>query len=406
MAILRYGIDSTACLEPAEGGTIVECGLPRGRPLRDLAAAVTEALNDPLQYPPFRHSTTPGDRVVLALGHGLPQPAQVAMAVIRSLVDAGVQPDGITLLQTEADAQAASEDPRWGLPEPIRQRVNLITHAPDHREKLAYLAASDAGEPIMLGRAIHDADLLVPIGCVQDEAAAGYWGIHGPIFPTFTDQKTLRRFRSPATLNAQGSQKRGLLREVDQMAWLLGINFTVQIVPGAAGSALHVVAGQSDAVGRRCRELYAAAWSGSVPRQASLVVAAIEGDAREQTWENLGRTLHTAATLVEDGGAIAVCCDLAEPPGPAVQRLAGARSPEAVLRRIRKERPVDALPAAQLARALDRSHVYLLSRLDPALVEDLDVVHVASADEITRLAGRHPSCILLANASRAVVAVE
>ena len=385
---------------------MVECGVPRGQPVDDLAAAVAEVLDDPLQYPPFRQSTTPGDRIVLALEHGLPQPAQVAMAVIRSLVDSGVHPDGIALLQTEADARAASEDPRWGLPDPIRQRVSLITHDSDHREKLAYLAASDVGEPIMLARAIHDADLVVPVGCVQPRGAAGYWGIHGPIFPTFTDQKTSRRFRSPATLNAQGSQKRGLLREVDQVAWLLGINFTVQIVPGGGASALHVVAGQSDAVDHRCRELYATAWSGSVPQQASLVVAAVEGDQRQQTWENLGRSLNTAAALVEDGGAIAVCCDLAESPGPAVQRLAGARSREAVLRRIRKERPVDALPAAQLARALDRSRVYLLSGLNSTLVEDLDVVHVASADEITRLVGRHPSCILLANASRAVVAVE
>ena len=62
MAILRYGIDSTVRLEPAEGGTMVECGVPRGRPLEDLAAALAEALDDPLQYPPFRQCTTPAIR--------------------------------------------------------------------------------------------------------------------------------------------------------------------------------------------------------------------------------------------------------------------------------------------------------------------------------------------------------
>ncbi|NQU21515.1 MAG: DUF2088 domain-containing protein [Candidatus Nealsonbacteria bacterium] len=406
MAILRYGIDSTARLEPPEGGTIVECGRPQGRPLADLTAAVTEALNDPLEYPPFLQSTTPGDRVVLALEYGLPQPAQIALAIIRSLVDAGVHPDGIAVLQPEADAQTDSEDPRHLLPEPIRERVNLITHDLDHREKLAFLATNDGGEPIMLARAIHDADLVIPVGCVQHEASAGYWGIHGPIFPTFSDRKTLRRFRSPAVLNTQSKRKRELLREVDQVAWMLGIQFSVQIVAGEADSVLHVVAGGSDAVGGRCRELHAAAWSGSMPQQAPLVVAALEGDRRQQSWENLGRALDAACALVDDDGAIVVCCDLAEPPGPAFQRLAGARSRDGVLRHIRKDRPVDTLPAAQLIQALDRCRVYLLSRLAPTLVEDIEVVHVASADELARLVGRHRSCILLANASRAVVTVE
>ena len=132
---------------------------------------------------------------------------------------------------------------------------------------------------------------------------------------------------------------------------------------------------------------------GRVPRRASLVVAAIEGGDTEQTWENLGRALESADALVEDGGAIAVCCDLAAAPGPGVQSMAAARSRRSALKRIRKDRPADALPAAQLARALDRDKVYLLSRLDPAIVEELEMIPIADGDELVRLARRHRSCI-------------
>jgi hypothetical protein len=109
--------------------------------------------------------------------------------------------------------------------------------------------------------------------------------------------------------------------------------------------------------------------------------------------------------LVEDGGSIAVCCDLAAPPGPAMQHLLAADSRRAALRRIGKQRPPDALPAAQLAEALKRGKVYLLSRLDPAVVEELDVIHVGAPEELARLVRRHPSCILLANAPRAMVSL-
>ena len=86
--------------------------------------------------------------------------------------------------------------------------------------------------------------------------------------------------------------------------------------------------------------------------------------------------------------------------------MAGARSRQAALRRIRKERPADALPAAQLARALDRGKVYLLSRLDPSLVDSLDMIHVEAPEELARLARRQKSCILLANAPQAEVKLQ
>lgn len=406
MAVLRYGADSSVRLEFAEGVTPTECGTPRGRPVGDLEAAVTDALDNPIDYPPLARSTTPGDRVVLALGQAVPHADQVAAAVIQALARAGVDPDGISVLRTRADREAGSGDPSRLLPEPLRERITLPVHDPDNRGRLAYLAATKSGEPILLNRAIHDADLVLPIGCLHGEATAGYYGLHSPVFPAFSDQRTVERFRSPGSLDANGSYKRELVEQVEEVAWLLGVNFTIQLVPAAGDRVLHVLAGQSEAVRRRSRRLYEAAWTWPVTRQASLVVAAIEGESRRQTWQEFGRALDAAVSLVEDGGSIAVCCELAEAPGAAMQRMVGAPSRHAALRRIRKERPSDALPAAQLARALDRGKVYLLSRLDPSLVDALEMISVAAPDELSRLARQHRSCILLANAPQVQVSVE
>ena len=246
--------------------------------------------------------------------------------------------------------------------------------------------------------ALHDADLVLPLGCLRDEATAGYFGIHSGIFPLFSDAKTIQRFRGFSSLNGQGKRRRELAAEVDHVAWLLGINFTIQVVPAAGDRVLHVLAGESGAVRRQGRELYRAAWSWPVPQRASLVVAAIEGGTSHQTWENVGRALQVAAQFAEDGGSIAVCCELDAPPGPAMQQMASTSSREAALRQVGKERPVDALPAAQLAQRLERDKVYLLSRLDESVVEDLDMIPIAGPDELARLVRRHPSCILLSNA--------
>ncbi|MFW6124769.1 MAG: hypothetical protein ACOC46_01365, partial [Pirellulales bacterium] len=121
---------------------------------------------------------------------------------------------------------------------------------------------------------------------------------------------------------------------------------------------------------------------------------------------NFGRALDSARRLVSENGAVAVCCELSAEPGPALQRMVGAPSRREALQEIRAAKPVDALPAAQLARALDEVSVYLFSGLDPAMVEELEMVPIKEAEELKRLVRRHGSCTVLNNATRAVVPVD
>ena len=405
-ATLRYGTDSSVRLELRDGVLLAECGAPRAEPLDDPGAATTRRLAEPLDYPPLARSTTPADRVVLPLGRDVPRAGEILAAAARSLVEAGVQPDGITVLRTEADAEAGLGDPRPWLSQRLTERISLLTHHPARRAELAYLASTETGDPIFLNRTITDADVVLPVGCFRDRSAAGHWGIHSAVFPTFSDQRTIERFRSPRSLDDRGHPKRRPAQIVDEVGWLLGVTLTMQVIPGPGDGLLDVLVGQTEAVRREARRLYDAAWRCSVPRRASLVVAAIEGGTTQQTWDNVGRALSAAGELVEDGGAIAICCDLAGEPGPAIQRLAASPRRRDAIEWIRKERPRDALAAALLAQALDRVTVYLLSRLDPSLVEDLQIAPIAGVGELVRLIGRHESCILLANAPHATVTPE
>jgi nickel-dependent lactate racemase len=247
---------------------------------------------------------------------------------------------------------------------------------------------------------------VLPIGCTRHWSTAGYHGVHTAIFPNFSDRSTLLRFRSLESVERPGRAKRQLAEEADQVGWLLGVAFTIQVVPGPGDRLLAVLAGEVGAIRRRGAQLYEKAWRFSVPRRASLVVAAIEGGADQQTWDNMGRALASAAELVVDGGAIALCSEIESAPGPAVAQLGGAAGREEAMREIRRRRPDDAQSAAQLSHALDRAQVYLLSRLDPSLVEDLEIAPIAEAEELVRLARRHDSCILVSNAPHALVRAE
>jgi hypothetical protein len=132
-------------------------------------------------------------------------------------------------------------------------------------------------------------------------------------------------------------------------------------------------------------------------------VAAISGGPGQQTWDNVGRALSAASRAAADGGAVVLCTELATEPGPAVCSLAQAEDLAEAERQIRRTCPPDALAAVELARVLDRTKVYLLSQLDESFVADLGVAPVSAGTEVARLARRHASCTVLANAQHARV---
>ena len=403
MVVLRYGNNSSMKIETAEDSGVLfpkkqgsACG---ESPSIDPYEATMAALAEPLDYPPLAKCATPGDRVVLALDRGVPRAAEVTAAVVRALVGSGVDADGISILLPQQEGKIESGDPCRLVDEGIRERIQVLVHEPDDRRQLAYLAADESAEAILINRALHEADVVLPIGCIRDNRAAGYFGIHGVVYPTFSDEKTIKRFRGLGSLDVAGDRKRELIAMVDNVAWLLGVMLTIQVVPCEGGEIAHVLVGESNAVLARGHELYDGLWRRTVSRQTDLVVAAIAGPSDFQTWENLGRAIDAAGSFVVEGGAIAVCCDLDTQPGPGVRHLAdGDASRDEAMRHVSHHRPPDALPAAQLASALNRNKVYLLSRLDSAAVEELDMVPLETPEELSRLIRQHPSCTLLPDA--------
>jgi nickel-dependent lactate racemase len=375
-------------------------------PLADPAAAVDAALGDPLNFPPLDRAIVPGDRIVLALEHDVPRAATLVAAVAAYLVRQGASPDHLIVLKTPSATAADESDPRQLLPDAWRDEVSLEVHSADTSGRLALLASSHDGKPVYLNRTLLDADLVLPIGCLRDEAAIGYYGRYGGLFPAFADSKAQQRYRKPAAPRTARQTIEAQREEIDEIGWLLGTQFTLQALPGGGGRLLRVLAGDIAEVFRVGQAAYSEAWGCGVPRRASLVVASLSGDPEQQTWENVGRALASASRVVAEGGAIALCTRLADQPGAAVASLSQADDLEEARKRIRKEAAIDALPATVLTRAMEQSRIYLLSQLDESVVEDLGMAPMTEPEDVERLARRHDSCIVLANAQYVVPSVE
>jgi nickel-dependent lactate racemase len=404
---------------------------PSGRAIADVQAATAEALAEPIDFPPLRMAVVPGDKIVLALEPGVPRAAALIAAVVEAVMQGGASAEDITILQTADDQQAGSSDPRAELPDAYGRQVRLATHHPGDRKDISYLGADEHDEPIYVSRHLFDADVVVPIGCASLDDALQYGGVRATLYPAFADQAAQERCRAAGVNGAvasntprQSARRSGgqLARqsatgtpkgsgvsqhEANHVAWLLGVLFSVQVVPGKGDSILHVLAGHLEVVLERGGELCRQAWAIDVPRRASLVVAALTGNVLQQTWDNVGRAIAAAQRVVNDNGIIALCTELSDAPGPGVRAAAGAQDLSQAQKRLHKQNPVDVAAAQQWAQALSRGRVYLLSGLDEEQVENVGAAHVAAAEEVGRLIDRSDSCLLIENAQFALpTAVE
>ena len=351
----------------------------------------------PLGALPLARAIVPGDQIVLALQPYLPQTPEVIAGIMQYLAEQGVEASQVTILHA-ADSSMSPADLLAELPSGGSTQPRLLLHDPTDRSQLAYLAADDAGLPLYLNRVLCDADVVLPVGWQRVLPASHKPNINRAVFPLFSGSPP-----KPRT-TTRGRKRRRPAIEVagePEILWLLGVQFCMQVVPGPAGSIRQVVAGGPQAVFETSQQLCAKAWQFTLPRRASLVVATIEGDRTQQTWRNLGNALAAAASVVAEGGAIAICCELEAAPGAAVAQLALAEDREAARQRARKQRLSDAKVVSQLLQAQNQARVYLLSRLDEELVEQLGMAYVAEAGEIARLAQRHASFIAISNAQYA-----
>lgn len=396
--VLHYGSQGSVALNLPDGALLTECAAPRGRPLERPGAAVAQALMDPLGFPSLARATVPGDRVTLAVGHSVPALGEVVRAVLQRLLADRIPPGNVTvLLSAAADAahRAALENL---LAESSFANVTLRRHDSDDRVQLSYLAATPGGRPIYLNRAVCEADVVVPIGCLRGHDSWGYHGIFGGLYPAFSDAATERRYRHPRLAWTDSPLCAKARRESDAVGWLLGSVFVVQLVPGGGDTVLHVLAGDPQAVAQRGEQLWHEAWHFDVPQRADLVVAGLGGNASEQTWDNVARALAAAERCVEADGTIALCTELEAEPGPALKSLSDCDEVRQALRRLDHPRGPDTLAATALVHARQSARLYLLSRLDDATVEDLGMAPVERAEDIARLVRRHKSCIVLSNA--------
>jgi nickel-dependent lactate racemase len=395
--LLEYGASQRWTWSPPGSATFVHHGGPE-RSVQ-IGPTVTDGLAEPLEFPPLASAIVPDDRVVLVVDRRVPGTAAIVAAIWRVLESAGVQPRDVCVLQPAALTHTELPDPRLVLPAAIRNEVQWHVHDATKEDACGYLASSASGERIYLSREVLEAEFVLPISVAEFDPLLGYRGPGAVFYPGLSTAAAFGKTLGQGHSELQPDDDRPLRQLVEEIVWLLGIQFAIQTIPHRhLGSAAAVLVGSVEAVARRAKKQLDRGWRVQRPARTDTVVAAVSSGDGATLWEDIGAAVESAQKLVTRGGRIVVLSDLAQTAGPGIELLRSQTSARGALQQLRTQTPPDWLAASRLASAADWASVYLLSRLEPAIVEELFLTPLESEKEAQRLLDMAENCVLLAGA--------
>lgn len=364
-------------------------------PEASLPELCRRALSQPLGVPELSRCVIPGDQVVVVVDAETPMLAEILLAVHEQLQ---LVPDGGVSLSLVLPPDPEGRSWEWlkeSLPLHVQQQMKLVLHDPSDRTQVSYVASSAAGERIYLNRLVSEADLIITIGLIRADKELGFRGTSSSLFPSLSDKETSLLVKASLTggKNVEGQSLREL---VDEIGWLLGTQFTVQVIPGPKGPAT-VLAGLPEEVFPTGCELIETTWSVSIEEEVPSVITSIPGG--PCAWKQFGQALQSVAEVVEQGGRIIVIADLDVPEGPAATLLRRSQDPEELLKPLRREPTQDSEEISQLIEASRKARIYLRSELPTELTEELGMFPLTNEEELQRLVTplEHPLVVPFAN---------
>ena len=350
--------------------------------------ATIAALRAPIDYPAMTAAIVPGDSVAVAVDPNTPQVLEILSAVIQMLQQSDA--DRISVVVGDEALAATME----AVKEVVGDAATVSLHHPSNREELRFLGPDASGHPIYLNRFLVDADFVLPITSGRSGDLDRQSDLHG-FFPAFSDSASrLRLFSRFSDFDSDAVDH-------NEPASLLGAQLILSVTSSEAGEAAAIIAGTTTGIRKHLQEIRYVP-DDNLP--TSLVVASLDGNEQQQTWQNVARAAAAAASRADTGGTIVVWTSLTDAPTACLMNISDESSelttPADNLAEEELPRWDPTLQPAYTLRKLAQEYRILLhSELRPEETEALGIGTLESDKELTALTRSFAKCCVLRAAS-------
>lgn len=371
--------------------------------LDEVDREIQEGLEKPLEFASLRECIVAGDQVVLPIAPGIPCGERIVQQIIDYLESLPPEhlPGKISLLQ-----------PYDGMLSPIsgtKIEVELVTHDPEKKEAFALLGLDETGESLVIHRLLFDADVVFPVGVFQPAGTTGYYGIHTPIYPLFSDAPTQRRYRffGRQLHETQHERMHLLQQEVAEVTRQLGVTLMLQVVPGISmrgnSGIAGIFVGEYRQVLRDGYSLYRDLWTLQETRQPGAVLATISTRSSSENWENISKALVNASRRLEPGGAILLCAEFPTPWPISLEIYQNSLDPQVAARAIHRQESHDAQIILDILPILQDYRIFFWQPKEGERLEEINITPLESQEELYRLLQHSGVCLILPDAHRIIV---
>jgi nickel-dependent lactate racemase len=365
-------------------GTVIESR--RVTPIKDMAAAVAEAVATPINSPPLRELAKPGDQVCIAFtdvtraspDHLLVPP------VLAELEAAGVCDGDITLLcaigmhRPSTPAEKIAKLGQW-----VVDRYRVIDNEPQNPDALVDLGTTESGIPLSVNKIAYEADLLIATGIVEPHQYAGYSGGRKTLAVGAAGEDMIAYTHGPQMVDhpatrlgrIEGNPFHLAITEAAQRA---GLRFIVNVVLDDQKQAVFVRAGEPEAAFGELVTFAKGLYEVPVPHQYDVAVGGV-GFPKDANLYQASRAasylFFAPVPVLRPGGVFIIPAPCGEGAGEGVgeQRFLKAMQDAPDVQFILEDARQHGYPPGQqrafvMAKVLEQNDVIIVGAEDPNLV--------------------------------------
>ncbi len=290
-------------------------------PVSDLKRAIKEALDSPIGQDPLEKWVQPGDRVILISDDNTRlTPADcIIPPLLERLNAAGVPDDRISCIMalgthrymTDAEMEAKVCDG-------VYRRIRVFNHEWRDPASLVDLGVSSQGTPLLVNRAVAEADVVIGIGAIVPHHIPGFSGSSKIVQPGVSGARTTAETHllscSGGGDSFLGIADNPVRRDMDDMADRVGMRTIFNVVMDSQGGVVGVFYGDMRSAFKAgielAKDIYGVAY-----HETPDIVVANSYPCDLDFWQS-HKSQYPAQRMVRPGGTIIVCTPAPEGVSP------------------------------------------------------------------------------------------
>ncbi len=289
-------------------------------PLADLEGAIDSALDSPIGQEPLERWVQPGDRVIIVSDDNtrLTPADRIIPPLLERLNAAGVPDERIGCIMALGTHRYMTEDEMAAkVGQDVFRRIRVFNHDWRNPDALVDLGVSSHGTPLLVNRAVAEAEVVIGLGAIVPHHIPGFSGSSKIIQPGVCGALTTAETHLLCCSGGDsflGVADNLVRRDMDDMADRVGMSTIFNVVMDSQGGVVGVFFGDMrsafTAGVELARDIYGVAY-----HETPDIVLANSYPCDLDFWQS-HKSQYPAQRMVRPGGTIIVCTPAPEGVSP------------------------------------------------------------------------------------------